>query len=119
MSSQAENGRRAIIKGLAPVEHGVSLVKVIPVWGAGAVINVVLVFVGYFVLSSLAEVGAAPPDQPEMKPSTEVEAPEKDKVLDNTDIGEDETQETNYLVDKLDEVSVPGKVDPAAPSGLK
>ena len=38
--------------------------------------------------------------------------------LTNTDIGLDDTQQTNFNVDRIEEVSVPGPVDPTAAVGI-
>ena len=56
--------------------------------------------------------------QPEVAQKNEVEDVQKDTDLTSTDIGLDSTVPLNYNVDRIEEVSVPGPVDPTAAVGI-
>src|SRR5687768_1963017 len=111
-------GRRMIV---APSleGNGVGLSKFLAVWLASTIINVSMLTLAFFVFLALGVVTAAPPDmQPDVQPTTEVEDREKDPDLTNTDIGLDSDVPLNYKVDRIEEVSVPGRVDPTAAVGI-
>src|SRR5262249_29875859 len=46
------------------------------------------------------------------------DAPEAKQNFENTDIGLDPTKETNFNIDRIDTVSVPGKFRPDEPVGI-
>jgi hypothetical protein len=48
----------------------------------------------------------------------QIEKPESEADLTNTEIGIDSTMPTNYNVDRIEDVSVPGPVDPTAAAGI-
>jgi hypothetical protein len=110
------NGRRLVV---APVvgRGDLNLLKVIPIWIGSAVIHGALLLLAFFVFS-LLDVKAGTDDVPEVAQTTEVVEPEKDTDLTNTDIGIDDTVATNFNVDRIEDVSVPGPVDPTAPVGI-
>jgi hypothetical protein len=117
--SAAANGRRSIVVAPSVPNTGVSLLKVVPIWVASAVINVGLLGAFFTLFTLLGALSAAEPEEPPPPPSADVaEEPPPDKDLTNTDLGIDDTLETNYFVDRLEDVSVPGKVDPTAAVGI-
>jgi hypothetical protein len=59
-----------------------------------------------------------PVEAPEVATTTEVEEPQREPDLTNIDIGIDDTLQLNYNVERIDDVSVPGPVDPTAPVGV-
>ncbi len=98
---------------------GISLQKFLLVWLTSAVLNLIIIggaaLLFWFVESTTArETGPAP----EVKTNNEVEDAPVDRDLTNTDIGLDSTKELNYFNDRIEEVSVPGAVDPTAAVGI-
>src|SRR5689334_10828289 len=62
---------------------------------------------------------ARPPEMtPEVAQKNEIEDTPKETDLTSTDIGLDSTVPLNYNVDRIEEVSVPGPVDPTAAVGI-
>jgi hypothetical protein len=121
-SNAPDNGRdsgpRPIIHAPVIENYGVSLGKFILVYSLSAVLNIGLLLFGLLVFALLGLTGARAEDIGEVVPTTEVEELEKQPDLTNTDIGLDDTLQTNYNIDRIEDVSVPGKVDPTAPVGI-
>jgi hypothetical protein len=118
MSTNTENGRRRVV--VAPVigSGGIHWAWVIPIWIASAVINLALLGLAFLVFSLLDARGATDDSQVEVVTTTQVDDVQKEPDLTNTDIGIDDSVATNFNVDKIDDVSVPGMVDPTAPTGI-
>jgi hypothetical protein len=119
-SNAADNGRDVSNKPIvhAPVleNHGVSLAKFIIVYTMSGVLNGGLLLLGMLLFALLPTVKG---DEPvDVAQTTEVAEEEKTPDLTNTDLGLDDTLTTQYNVDRLEDVSVPGKVDPTAPPGI-
>jgi hypothetical protein len=118
----ADNGRnvgpRPIVVTPTLENHGVTLTKFIIVWALSAIINVGVIVVGFILLSLIGLLAPAPAEAAEVAATTEVEDIDKQPDLTNTDVGLDDTLSTQYNVDRIEDVSVPGKVDPAAPPGI-
>jgi hypothetical protein len=111
------NGRRVVV---APVVGGgnINLVKFLLVWICSAGINLSLLALAFLVFH-LLDIKAGAEEAPmEIQQTTEVVEPEKETDLTNTDIGIDDTVATNFNVDRIEDVSVPGPVDPTAPVGI-
>jgi hypothetical protein len=116
----ADNGRRVLI--VAPtVGDGTSfLPKFIPIWIASAVINISLVLGAYVLFKFIVERNPLDPaTDAEVVATTEVEDNQVDKDLTNTDIGMDDATPLNYNLDRIEDISVPGIVDPTAPPGIQ
>jgi hypothetical protein len=123
MSTQPTNsvapGRRSIV---APSlqNHGPSLARFLVVCGASTCINgtvlgvlfLVAVVLGIGVSSAGAE------EAPAVEEKTEVEEAQKEYDLTNNDIGLDDSVPLNYNVERIEEVSVPGRVDPTQAVGI-
>src|SRR6187399_2118419 len=116
-NATVDNGRQAILKPVEVADFGVSFVKFAIVWLLSAVMNVGLIVVGLMIFGILGLFAGPPTDTGDMavEEKTEVEDVEKNPDLTNTDIGLDDTLTTQYNVDRIEEVSVPGRVDPSAP----
>jgi hypothetical protein len=118
-TSAADNGRRKVV--VAPSlagRGGVNLVKIIPIWLGSAAVHGVFLLLFYFVVVS-AGWGAIPPAvNTEVQNTTDVEDPQKEPDLTNPDIGPDDTVLTNFNNTRIEEVSVPGPVDPTAAVGV-
>jgi hypothetical protein len=97
---------------------GVSLPKFMAVSCLSAFINASILGVFLLVFAVIGATAGTTVDTGEVTPTAAVEDVEKTPDLTNTDLGEDDTQITNYLVDRIESVSVPGKVDPSAPVGI-
>jgi hypothetical protein len=117
MSTNASNNRQRVI--VAPTVGGsdFDLLKLLLVWGSSTVINGSLFLLAWLITTRLE--AASPAAEPvEVAQTTEVVEPEKDVDLTNTDIGIDDQVATNFNVDRIEDVSVPGPVDPTAPVGI-
>jgi len=118
-SSQADNGRRQIVVAPTVGGNGIGLGKFLAVWASSTIINVTMLGVAFFVFMFLGSVSAGEETAaPDVTQSTEVEDNQKDPDLSNPDLGMDDSVALNYNVDRIDEVSVPGKVDPTAAVGI-
>ncbi len=99
--------------------EGISLGKFLLVWLTSALLNVTIIGAAaalfWFVERSTAH---EPTPTPEVKQNNEVEEAPAERDLTNTDIGLDSTKELNYFNDRIEEVSVPGPVDPTAAVGI-
>src|SRR5215472_14650699 len=99
--------------------YGPSLGKFLVVWACSTGINVAIVLLALVVFSAIGAASAPVDVQPETNDSTEVADTTKEYDLTNTDIGEDTSVPLAYNVDRIEEVSVPGKVDPTAAVGIE
>jgi hypothetical protein len=117
-ANQPENGRRRIVVAPNLDNGGISLKKFLAVWISSTLINVTMLTMAFFVFLFFGKVSAGEAVEPEVTQTTEVEDTQKDPDLTNTDIGDDSSLPLAYNVDRIDEVSVPGKVDPTAPVGI-
>src|SRR5262249_11879160 len=72
----------------------------------------------FFVFSAIGAAAGASDVLPEIQESTEVADQSKEYDLTNTDVGNDDAVPLNYNVDRIEEVSVPGQVDPTAAVGI-
>src|SRR5262249_25174728 len=113
-----DNGRRRLVTVPTYGEAPVSLAKFLTVWLMSAGINGGLLLVGFLIASLFGLASAAEVDQPEPVATTEGEGADKPADLTNTDLGLDDKVQLNYNVDRIEEVSVPGKVDPNAAVGI-
>jgi hypothetical protein len=98
--------------------NGISLSKFLAVWASSTVINVTMLTIAFFVFMFLGKVTASESNEPEVMQETNVEDVPKDPDLTNTDLGMDDSLPLAYNVDRIEEVSVPGKVDPTAAVGI-
>jgi hypothetical protein len=94
---------------------GAAFLRMLPAWIISGVLHVI--FLALFLLVTVASSSAdeGPPD--EVMDSQVEEAPAK-QDLTNTDLGIDAEVATNYNVDRIEEVSVPGPVLPNEVVGL-
>jgi hypothetical protein len=115
-----DNGRRKVVVAPTSIGQGsLTLLKIIPVWVGSAVIHGALLVLAYFLFLLISRDNAAQADPGEVVTETIVEEPVKEDLdLTNTDIGIDDKVQTNYFVDRIEDVSVPGPVDPTAPVGI-
>ena len=115
-SNNAAPGRKFIV---APTvgQFGPSTGKVAVVWGASALIYGVIVVGAYLLFTSIGLVGATEV-QPEVETPTEVVSEAKEFDLTNVDKGDDDSIPLNYNLDRIENVSVPGQVDPTAAVGI-
>lgn len=110
--------RKAIV---APhVDHyGPTMGKFLLVWACSFGINSGLLLTASVVLPLLGSAAGGEAEvQPAVEETTEVIDNQKEYDLTNTDLGMDDSVPLNYNVDRIEEVSVPGKVDPTAAVGI-
>jgi len=115
-NTSAAPGRKFIV---APTvgQYGPSTGKVIVVWGASALIYSAIVGVALILIPIFSAVGAQDV-QPEVENSTEVISENKEYDLTNTDIGDNDSVPLAYNLERIENVSVPGQVDPTAAVGI-
>jgi hypothetical protein len=125
MSSQtppipgANNGpARKVIVAPRVGGYGPSLGKFLVVWAASTAINITIVMVALVVFSAIGAASGPSEVQPDVQESTEVADQTKEYDLTNTDVGTDDQVPLAYNVERIDEVSVPGQVDPTAAVGI-
>ena len=120
MSTAVDNGRRRVV--VAPVigGTGVSWLKVVPVWIASAVVHLAIIVLAGVLFSFLNSARAATADagDEEVTTTTQVEEQPKEFDLTNTDLGIDDQVQLNYNVERIEDVSVPGMVDPTQAVGI-
>lgn len=98
--------------------HGPTVGKFLVVWAVSTAINVSILLGSFVVFSAIGASAGASDVLPEIQESTEVADQTKEYDLTNTDIGNDDQVPLNYNVDRIEEVSVPGQVDPTAAVGI-
>lgn len=119
MAATADNGRRAVVV-TAPTygQSNLGLLRVLTVTMGSILINSTLfglaAVLGSFITGAQAQSNA----QAEVVAETKVEEPKAEPDVTNTDLGIDDTITTNYDVDRKEDVSVPGLVDPTSPPGV-
>ncbi len=119
MSTNPPNNGRRLVVATVVGRSDLNPVKFFLVWVCSAAINLTLLGLMLLVFHLLdVKATAADDAAPEVAQTTEVVEPEKETDLTNTDIGIDDMVTTNFNVDRIEDVSVPGPVDPTAPVGI-
>jgi hypothetical protein len=120
MSTAVDNGRRRVVVAPMVGGTGVSWLKVIPVWIASAVVHLAIILLAGVLFSVLNSARAATEDagDEQVTTTTQVEDQPKEFDLTNTDLGIDDQVQLNYNVDRIEDVSVPGMVDPTQAVGI-
>jgi hypothetical protein len=110
---------RSIITAPKWNNEGVSFLQFVLVSICSGVINSTVIG-GMVLLFLFIDAATARPteQQPEIEQKNEVEDVPEEKDLTSTDIGLDSSVPLNYNVDNIQEVSVPGPVDPTAAVGI-
>ncbi|MFO0841884.1 MAG: prenyltransferase/squalene oxidase repeat-containing protein [Gemmataceae bacterium] len=98
--------------------HGPTVGMFLVVWAVSTAINVTILLAAFVVFSAIGATAGASDVMPEVQESTEVADQTKEYDLTNTDVGNDDAVPLNYNVDRIEEVSVPGVVDPTAAVGI-
>jgi len=112
----AAPGRRLIV---APTVggNGPGMGKFLVVWACSMLMNLILLGAALLIFPMLSS--AAPAETlPEVESTTEVQPDQKDYDLTNTDLGDGEGGPLTYDNTRIEEVSVPGPVDPTAAVGI-
>src|SRR6185437_6672955 len=120
-TNPANNGRRKVV--VAPTVGGspsISLMRAIGVPIAAFVVHVAVGLVGFFLFALLANArdATANTGEEEVQATTQVENTPKEFDLTNTDLGMDDQVQLNYNVDRIEDTSVPGAVDPTQSIGI-
>ena len=112
-TSPADNGRRKVVVPNMADRSGINWLRVLPIWCLSFVVHIVMLVAFTFITFGSATAEEA--GKTKVVQTTEVEEQQKDADLTNTDIGVDDTQQTNFNVDRIEEVSVPGPAPSAGP----
>jgi hypothetical protein len=120
-TNSANNGRRKVV--VAPTvgrNTSVSSLGVIVVPIATCVVHLAIIAVAFFLSELLANARAVSEEvsEEEVQATTQVEDIPKAFDLTNTDLGTDDQVPLNYNVDRIEETSVPGQVDPTQSIGV-
>src|SRR5262249_55022421 len=96
---------------------GPSFGKFLVVWACSMCMNLTILGAALIIFPLLA--GAAPVESaPDVQTTTDVEPSSKEYDLTTTDIGDGEGGPLTYDNTRIEEVSVPGAVDPTAAVGI-
>jgi hypothetical protein len=111
--------RRLVVSPMIAPSPGVSWTKIIPVWIASALVNLLVVGLAAVLFSFLGAVRAGtPPDKNEVR-TTRVEEPDKEEFdLTNDTLGTEIGKEYDLNVLRRDDVTVPGILDPTQAAGI-
>lgn len=121
-----QNGRAAApvmpppisrLEALARSDSGV-LWMVLPAWLASAVIHT-LILIGMFVFAGFGGSDSATPPEDTLVEVKADDADAEKQNFENTDVGLDPEKQTNYNIDRIEEVSVPGPLRPDEPVGIE
>lgn len=88
-----------------------------PAWIISGGIHLALMAVFLIVASFQTEATTAPPENTVIETKVE-EAPAEKQNFENTDVGLDPAKETNYNLDRIENISVPGQFKPDEPVGI-
>lgn len=109
---------RRIIQSTNYGAHGPTLGKFLVVWACSTAINIAIVLLALVVFSAIGA-ASSPEIQPEIQENNnEIADQSKEFDLTNTDLGDDSSLPLAYNVERIEDVSVPGKVDPNAAVGI-
>ncbi|MFO0930364.1 MAG: prenyltransferase/squalene oxidase repeat-containing protein [Gemmataceae bacterium] len=112
-------GPRKMIVAPHVDHYGPTVAKFLVVWACSLLINLTLLGGATVVFPMLGSAAGGEAEvQPAVEETTEVVDNQKEYDLTNTDLGMDDSVPLNYNVDRIEEVSVPGKVDPTAAVGI-
>lgn len=93
--------------------------KLITVWMVSAVLHGGMLLAFYYIMMFIGlNKVEANDNNVEVAVVTQVEEDTHEADLSNIDIGSDPTLQLNYNVDRIEDVSVPGPVDPTAAAGI-
>jgi len=98
--------------------YGPSLGQFLVVWAGSALMNTTILVGAYFLFTFLGVAGAQESEPVPVREHNEMADTSKEYDLTNTDLGTDDSIPLAYNVDRIEEVSVPGKVDPPAAVGI-
>ncbi len=118
MSTPVESPAPALIRGslhTGEASGGFDLTRLLPAWIVSGVIHVILLCL--FLLITLSST-ASPVATEVAVVENKIEDDYKDKNLTNEDLGNDPDLPTNYNVDRIADVSVPGPVNPTEAIGI-
>jgi hypothetical protein len=120
MSADASPPRKVVVtEPTIGATTSVSLLKAIPVWFGSAAIHVVLILALGILLWLIGYGQAGPPTDTEVIETDVAENNEPELDLTNPDIGLDSTLPTNLNLDRIEEVTVPGEVNPTEAVGIE
>src|SRR5262249_41688394 len=93
------------------------LKRQVPAWTISGGIPLVLMAL-FLVLAGPNSAAEAPPPETQLLETRVEDAPQQKWNFENTDVGLDPSKETNYNVERIENVSVPGKVQLDGPVGI-
>jgi hypothetical protein len=98
--------------------HGPTWSQVLIVWACSAGINISIIIVALLLFAAIGAASSSGEIVPEAAENNEVADTSKEYDLTNTDLGDDTNLPLAYNNPRIEEVSVPGAVDPTAPVGI-
>ncbi|HEY7314134.1 MAG TPA: prenyltransferase/squalene oxidase repeat-containing protein [Gemmataceae bacterium] len=119
-NSVPNNGRRGrvVVAPVALSSSGVSWLKIIPVWIASSIVHSAILGLAAVLFLIYSSVQAATLPEEDVVATTQVEEQKPEPDLTNTDPGMDSETPLNYKVERIEDVSVPGTVDPTQAVGI-
>jgi hypothetical protein len=93
------------------------LKRQVPAWTISGGIHLVLMVLFLF-LAGFNTAAEAPPPENQVLETRVEDAPQQKWNFENTDVGLDPSKETNYNVERIENLSVPGKVQLDGPVGI-
>jgi hypothetical protein len=113
--------RQAVIR-VSPLEGrssaAMELLRALPAWIISAGIHGLMFLLFVLLVGDPRSFGSDTPQTPVETINTKIEAPQQEVILTNPDIGLDPSLPTNYDVNLIKDVSVPGPADPNAAVGI-
>ncbi len=122
--STASASRPSVIR-VSPLDGrggaAVELLRAMPAWIISAGIHAVLLLLFWLVVGDPRSFASDEPARATVVETinTKVEEAAREVILTNVDVGLDPTVPTNYDVTRIEDVSVPGPVDPNAAVGIQ
>jgi hypothetical protein len=118
IAPQVEAKRVVVTVPTVGATRSVSLLKAVPIWFGSAAIHIILILALGILLWLVGYGQATPALDTEVIETDVTEAETPDIDLTNTDIGIDSTVLNNLNLDRIEEVTVPGEVNPTEAVGI-
>jgi hypothetical protein len=119
MSTTPDNGRRrAVITAPVYGQASVNPLRVLYVMTGSIVLHGAIIALAAVLFFFISSASGQETEKPTVEETTVVEDQKPEPDLTNDNLGIDDTMQTNYNVDRIEDVSVPGPVDPTAPVGV-
>jgi hypothetical protein len=113
-------GRKLVVAPVLVAETGVSLLRIIPIWIASAAVHGAVLGLMAVLFMFLNSARASTADDPDdsMTATTQIENEPKEIDITKTDLGDDERFLNANNVDRIEDVLVPGLMNPTQAAGV-